>query len=207
MRNGDAAVDVDLTATGINPIALLIHNSPSSSVNIGSIDQNANTWWRNFQSTSTATTYDALILELNSLIRKCSRGPGGKPDLAIVDETTYDLLEFALYNRARHTVKSSIEFPFENIIWKQIMFVADEFMHDVTNGNLDTDTLGTLYLTNNKFVKVKYDAMTNFITTDKREPINQDAWVKYILWMGNMTINNRRKQGVLASVARTLTLT
>lgn len=201
----DPAVDPILTATGINPIALLVHKDPTASANIGSIAQNSHSWWRNFTDSSGATTYDGLLLELSALKQKAGRGPGGAPDLFVTDETTYNLLEFALYQRARHEVKSRIEFPFENIIYKNAMIVHDEFMHDVENGLTNTDTKGTLYMLNNKFIKVKYDSQTNFFTTDKREPVNQDAWVKYILWMGNMTINNRRKHGVLYNIARTLT--
>ena len=201
----DPAVDPELSATGINPIAQLIQKDPTATDDVGNIAQGDYAWWRNYTDSSGASTYDALILELNSLIHKAGRGPGGKPDLAIVDETTYDLLEFALYQRARHDVKSDLEFPFVNIVWKGIMFVAEELMHDAENGTINTDTKGTLYLTNNKFIHVKYDTESNFVPTEKRTPINQDAFVKYILWMGNMTVNNRRKHAVLYNIARTLT--
>lgn len=201
----DAAVDTVLGATGINPIAQLVHKDPTSAVNVGNIGQDAHSWWRNYTDSSGASTKEALILELNLLAQKAARGPGGPTDLWITDETTYSLIEAALYERVRHEVKSRLEFPFENIIWKGAMIVHDEFMHDVENGLTNTDTKGTLYMLNNKFIKVKYDSETNFITTEKRVPINQDAYVKYILWMGNMTINNRRKHAVLYNIARTLT--
>lgn len=192
-------------AQGINPIAQLIQSDPTATDDVGTIDQGTYSWWRNYADSSGASTYDALLLELTALKQKAGRGPGGSPDLWVTDETTYNLIEFALYQRARHEVKSTLEFPFENIMYKGATIVHDEYMHDIQNGVTNTDTKGTLYMTNNKFCKVKYDSQTNFITTDKREPINQDAWVKYILWMGNQTINNRRKQAVLFNIARTLT--
>ena len=59
---------------------------------------------------------------------------------------------------------------------------------------------------NTKFFGVKYDSQTNFKNTPFQQPVNQDAKVSHILWMGNTTISNRRKHGVLYNIASSLTL-
>jgi hypothetical protein len=52
---------------------------------------------------------------------------------------------------------------------------------------------------------MKYDEQTNFVATPFMKPINQDARVAHILWMGNMCVSNRRKQAIWAKLPRTLT--
>ena len=40
---------------------------------------------------------------------------------------------------------------------------------------------------------------------DMFKPINGDSRVGHVAWMGNLTTDNRRKQGVHMSIARSLT--
>lgn len=204
------AVDPVLGATGIEPLAKIVQVTPTSDELIGNINQSTSSWWRNqtldFGAT---TTYDALLKKVTTLINNCSKGPGGKPDILVTDQATYENLEFAIYNRTRHQPSVNQEFPFENIIFKGITVTWDEFMHDAENDaeSPDTNSQGTLYALNTKFWQVVYDTETNFIPTEKKTPINQDAFVQHILWMGNMVCSNRRKQGVLYGITHALTLT
>ncbi len=201
----DAVVDSDLGATGINTLASMVHFNPSSALTVGNIAQGdaANSWWRNQQEDMSGDTLGTTFLDaLSQLYMRCSRGPGGSPDFAITDEESYALLESILYHRTRHPVKTNQEFPFDNILFKGMTIVHDEFMHDAANGNINTTTAGTLYMLNTKFWKIRYESDSDFVTTDPRIPTNQDAMVKFILWMGNMTCNNRRKQGVAHGILR-----
>ena len=207
----DAVVDSDLGASGINTIASLVHKDPTVTLTVGNIPQGdaANSWWRNQTEdmSSGATDGTKFLAKMTQLYQRCSRGPGGAPDFAITDEETFSIMESILYSRARHPIKSNLEFPFDNIVWKNMTIVTDEFMHDVKNGTLDTDTAGTFYMLNTQFWKIRYESDSDFVTTDPRTPTNQDAMVKFILWMGNMTCNNRRKQGVAHGIVRTSAMT
>ena len=201
----DAVVDSDLGATGINTLASIVHVDPTSALTVGNIAQGdaANSWWRNqTEDMSSETAGTTFLAKLTQIYQRCSRGPGGPPDFAITDEETYAILESILYNRTRHPVKSNQEFPFDNIVWKNMTIVTDEFMHDAANGLINTDTEGTLYMLNTQFWKIRYESDSDFVTTDPRTPTAQDAMVKFILWMGNMTCNNRRKQGVAHGILR-----
>lgn len=198
------------SSSGIEPLAKLVHLTPSSSVDIGNINQSTSSFWRNRTANSSASTTTAFLQEILNLYNTCNRGSGLQPvDLIVTDQTTYELIEIALYHRSRHDVTADQKFPFENIRWKRAIIVWDENMHDVTGGTLDATASGaegTLYCLNTKYIKLLYEVSRNFVLSGTKEPVNQDAYVRHILWMGNMIVNNRRKHGVLASIARTLTV-
>ena len=69
-------------------------------------------------------------------------------------------------------------------------------------------TYGTMYFLNQNFFKVRYAPERNWdMLTDENgrvfaKPIQGDSRLGHIGWMGNNTVNNRRKQGVLAKIAR-----
>lgn len=187
------------------PVSRLIHPTPSSSVVIGSINQNTYSWWRNQSvSASGITLYSELLQKIETLINNCSKGPGGAPDLAICDQTTFEMLKFAIYQRTRHTAQEDANWPFENVIFRRTMFVWDEFIGDPVNDSIGTSTAGTIYLINTKFMKVKYHPLANFTHTPMQKPVNQDASIGHILWEGAICTNNRRKHGILHTIPRTL---
>ena len=56
----------------------------------------------------------------------------------------------------------------------------------------------TMYFLNTRYVKYRPHRDRNFNAIGpKRMSVNQDATVKLMGWAGNMTISNRRLQGVL----------
>jgi hypothetical protein len=190
-------------ASGVEPLAKLIHYAPSTSLAIGNINQSTYTWWRNRYKASTTSTYAALLDEFQNVYNSCSLGSGGQPDLILTDQTTYELFQSAHWNKFR-LLESDSRYNFENTKFKNAIVTYDEVMHDVYSSVLNTDTYGTAYFINTKFMKLKYEASTNFTMTEFQKPVNQDARVAHILWMGNFTISNRRKHGVLGKIARTL---
>lgn len=189
----------------IDPLPLMVHNSPADSVEIGNINQNTSTWWRNFHDESAATTYDALLLEFDKMYDLCSRGPGGEPDLILMDEVTKQLLNFAYFQRFRTNLTRDGNFPFDNLMFRSAHIVWDQYVPDVYNDAVNCDTNGTAYFLNTKFFNVVYESETNFTRTEFARPPKGDSRLAYILWMGQVTMNNRRKHGVIDKIARTLT--
>ena len=55
---------------------------------------------------------------------------------------------------------------------------------------------GHVFFLNTKFFKLVIDSETDFITTPFIEPENQTAKTAKVLFMGNTTCSNLRKQGV-----------
>jgi hypothetical protein len=195
----------------IEPLAKMIHYTPSTSLAIGNINQSTSTWWRNKTKTSAATTLDAFLYEMDNLYNTLALGSGGAPNLIIADQVSYELYVHAWWNRYRQLPGESMTFPFENKKFKNATIVFDDKMHDVESGLVTTGTYGTMYFINTKFFRVRYDPQRNFtmLKDDQgktfAKPLKGDSRLGHVGWMGNVTINNRRKHGVLGKIARTLT--
>ena len=204
-------VSVSNGSTSIEPIAKLIEYSTTAET-VGNISASAESFWRNQTTTSAATTYDAYLREMLTVYNNCSKSSGGSPDLIWMDQTSYELFHFAIYQKYRQ-VNSDQTFPFENIKWMGANVVWDEKIPNVFAGTLDTTTTtgGTAYFINSKFFRMKYMNGRDFsMLKDENgktfaKPINGDSRIGHLAWMGNVCLNNRRKNGVLGKIARTMT--
>lgn len=210
-------------SSSIDPIPLLIHFTPSSSVVVGNINQSTSTWWRNKTFTSAATTYDGFYLETDHNFNTCSLGSGGKPKLVLMDQVSYELFLHALWQHYRMvggTTKVDDAYPFENVMYKGAHFCMDDKVPDIFSGtsptlvagagDSSTLTYGSAYYINPEFFKLIYEEDSDFtMLKDEngktfQKPVNGDNRLGHVAWMGNLTVNNRRKQGVQGKIARTL---
>lgn len=205
----------------IEPIGELIDFTPTTTTTVGNIDQGANTWWRNKTLTSAATTYDGFLLEVDQIFNRASLGTGGKVKLVTFDETSYELFVHAVYQKYRYTqAKTDEAYPFENIVYKGAHIVMEDKVPDVYNsiaptlvagaGDPSTLTNGSGYFINPEFFKMIYESDSDFTMLKDDagktmfKPVNGDSRVGHVAWMGNLTCINRRKQGVIGKIARTL---
>ena len=198
-KNGSVAFD---------PLPLLVAFDPTvAAATVGGIDPSVQTWWRNQTTTSAATSYTMFLGEVLHLYNNCSKGPGGPPKIAICDQTTWELFSAAYYFKYRTEAPETGDYPFPVINFFGTEVVWDQFMPNVYANTTDptTTTGGTFYFLNPEFLKVVYENESNFVETEFLRPVNMDAKFKHILFMGGVTMNNRRKQGVLGKIARTLT--
>jgi hypothetical protein len=67
-----------------------------------------------------------------------------------------------------------------------------------------TTTNSTVFFTNSQSLEYFVESDTDFDTTDFVRPENQDAVTAQILWMGQVCVNNRRKNGVLFDIAQNI---
>lgn len=193
-------------ASFIDPLPLIIAFDPTvTAATFGNIDPSVSTWWRNRTKTSTATTMSGFLLEAMNLYNTCSIGPGGPPKLIMVDQTSYELWNASYYFQYRTQTPTDANYPFENILFRKAKVVWDENMPDAFTGVISTATFGTAYFINTDFFKVVYESETNFTQTDFQKPPKGDSRICHVLWMGQVTVNNRRKHGVWAKLPRTLT--
>jgi hypothetical protein len=212
MLNGSGALTAPYVSlangsTFINPLFRLVSSTPTTSLEIGGINQSSSVWWRNFAAESAATTGLGLLQEIMTQYNNCSRGTGGSPDLMWTDQTTWELISVAYYSKFRTEMQQVTSYPWPTLKWWNCEIVWDEFMPNVYAGTTDTSTAngGTLAFINSKFMKIRYESETNFVSGELEKPINQDAKFKHILWMGQTTINRRNKHSVLSKIPRSLT--
>lgn len=182
--------------------------APTPTTTVGNVNPTTSTWWQNqyLQSALTSTNKASdFLFEADKIFNTTARGPGGPPDLILVDQYTFQLWNTAYYQVYRRLADTKDDFPFPNIKFHNAVVTWDEFMPDVFNNTLTPNTgAGTAVMLNTKFIAVKYDRETNFVATQFMKPVNQDARVAHILWMGNVCTSNRRKQGVWYNLPRTL---
>lgn len=191
-------------ASFVDPLGKLIDFDPTQSRTVGGINQATYSWWRNRTATSAATTATGFMNEILNMYNTCSLGPGGPPNLLLMDQKTWELLHQSYRLYFQNNSLSDGKFPFPNLQFLQAKAVWDEFVPDAFSNTASTATYGTIYFLNTKFFKCVYESETNFVATDFQRPINQDAKFKHILWMGTVTLSHRRKLGVLGKIARTL---
>jgi hypothetical protein len=194
-------------SVGIDPLPFQVAYDPTAAGSPGNINQNlsANSWWRNQTKNSTSTTYAGFLKEMRSLRNNCGKGPGGYPDLNIVDQATYELYEAALAAAHRNPSYESADIPFDNIAFHKKPVTWDEYVPDVQGGSAtQSSTSGTWWMLNTKFWGIKVHASRDFSTTPFMKPIDQDAKTAHILWYGAMGCSNRRKQGVSGGIDSTI---
>ncbi len=117
---------------------------------------------------------------------------------------TFELWRAAYYDKYRRQASSDNNYPFENILFNKAHVVWDEYVPDVYSNTTSTATYGTAFFINSAFLKVVYEAETNFDMTKFVKPPKGDSRLAHILWMGQITCSNRRKQGVWGKIPRTL---
>jgi hypothetical protein len=196
-------------SNSITPLGRLVKFDPTTTTSIGNIDQGANTWWRNQTKTSAATTYDGFLKEFMNIFNTCALGTGGKPDIVVIDQISWELLSFALYARYRAT-STDTNYPFPNLQWNGATIVMEDKTPDAYTDVKVATTYGSAYFLNTQFLKLTHEEGSDFeLLKDEngkafQKPTNQDSRLAHMAWMGNTTISNRRKQGVLGKIARTL---
>jgi hypothetical protein len=206
---------MDSGATGPLPLTALIDATASRSrTDIGQINGSTYSWWQNQSLNSAATTYAGLKTEMTDLYTRCAKGVGGQPDFGLCDRILWMTYFNSLQSQERYIRtdaetlnvlggSTALAFFDASLVW-------DEVVPDVRTNADVVDAIGTiskstLYFINSQSMEWVYDTETNFINTPFVRPVDQDARVSQILWMGAVGTNNRRKNGVLKNVSQSIT--
>lgn len=208
-------------SVSINPIGQLIDYTPTANRSVGNINQSTSTWWQNKAFTSVATTYLNFALEVDHAFNTCALGTGGRPTLILSDQVSHELFVQSLRVSLRWTGQVDEAYPFENFVYRGAHWVMDDKVPDVANsiiptlsggsGQSSSLTNGSMYFINPQFFKLIYEDESDFqMLKDEngktfQKPIAGDSRVGHMAWMGNTTVQNRRKNGIMGGIARTLT--
>lgn len=210
---------LDSGAVGPLPLAVLVDASPARSVAVGNINGATYTFWQNQAASSTATTFIGFRNELNHQYNLCSRGIGGAPDVMVSDQAGWETYWLSMTQNERYIVDNKKTLDIlggsDALKFRGATWFWDEVTPDVeTNATLvaignsaatGTDTASTVFFLNTETFDFVVESDTDMDTTPFLRPENQDASVAQVLWMGAVGVNNRRKNGVLYGISRSIT--
>ncbi len=163
---------------------------------LGGIDRNVYTWWKNQQDlavtlATASSTNRILTKRMIPFYNTVTKGLA-VPDLIITSQSLYEHFEIENHDMLRHSTSdlSMLNIGFTNQKFKNVTMMWDEH----TTGG--TGATGSMYWINSAHMGVVIHKDRNFVMSDFRRPLDQDARVAQILLAGNMTCNNSRFQGV-----------
>lgn len=200
----------------LTPLNLLVKADPTTSTEIGGINQNTYAWWRNQYKSSAATTYAGFVAEIAHLYNQCSRGGSkGKrsyPDLAICDQWYYELYEAACRAKSQINIMNTTvaDLGFGGIKYKGTTLMWDEWMPDVNAGTAMTDpdsatrAAGAALWLNSEFIQFVVCKGQDFVVGPFIQPENQKAKTSIIYMMAEVVCSNRKKQGVHFNIDETI---
>lgn len=197
-------------STFIDPIPLIISfvnsagNGQVGTGTVGQINSSTETWWKNMQVESAATSYAKLLKEIDHLINLCSQSAGPGPDLFVCDLQAYELVSAALRALQRFTDYEEVDFPWKAIRLNGAPLVFDQFIPDVGAGSPTTTVASgahsTLYAANTKYLGVTVYSGADFTPGEFVRAPNGAGETSIIQWYGTHWVSRRDKNGVMAEI-------
>ena len=210
---------LDNSASGPLPIPALVDANASRSVSIGSINGSSEAWWQNQAIAATATSYASYKTQKGRLYNNCSRGIMGHPDLILSDQLVWELYFNSLQSQERYVVTNQRDIDVlggagdDMLKFRGAVHIWDEVVPDVGTSTATPETEegfgdgvgtylqsgahGTEFHLNTQCMEYIVHSRRDWVNTPFVKPANQDARTSHLLFMGQLTVNNRRKQGVM----------
>src|SRR5690554_1560703 len=163
---------------------------------VGGINSTTWTFWRNkFREMAGTNTFSTSTIqgEFNAMWLPLVRG-ADKPDLIVASHDIYSVYEASLQQNMRYTSAKEGELGFSSLKYK----TADVIFDDNTNF---TTTAEKAYFLNTDYLYLVQHKEAQWTADDEKKPINQDAVVVPMYWMGYLAATNRALQGVLIDAA------
>jgi hypothetical protein len=180
----------------IGGLQLLIDDTPATGT-VGGINAatSTNAFWRNiaFDATTNggaAATPANIHSYMTQVYVQLVRGTD-RPDLIVADNNYWRLYEESLNAIQRVTSESTAKSGFPSLKFMDSDVILDGGYGGAAPSN-------HMYFINSNYLHFRPHKQRNFVPLgDDRFAVNQDAMVKLVGFAGNMTVSNRRLQGVL----------
>lgn len=161
----------------------------------GGIARSGNTFWQNqkFQASVDGTgvaTASTIQSYWTKLYQSCVRGTD-KPNLIIAELSVFNLYMNSLQSLQRFSSTASAGAGFE-----EVMFMGAPVYMEPTSSGIQANTA---YFLNTDYIRLRPQADRNMSTLDDKQSINQDAVVKTLVWMGNLTCRGTKFQGIFSN--------
>ena len=197
MRTAANNFSVDLYSTGaltnqIGGLGHLIQTNGEGTV--GGINAATYTFWKNAFKEMTGTgTYASIQADMNNIWLGLNRG-ADKPDLIVSTHDLYAAYEATLQTNQRYADAKLGALGFEALRYKSAPIVFD------SNTNF-TSTGEKMYFLNTDYLYLIEHPDARWTQDDEKVPVNQDAVVIPIYWMGQLVTSQRSLQGVMFDAA------
>ena len=205
LRTAANQFSIDLYGSGSLPnqiggLANIIQTNGQGTV--GGIDSAAWPMWRNRFREATGTNLAAspsaansasLRADMNALWLPLNRG-ADKPDLILASHDFYTLYELGQQELQRYASGDSADAGYQNVRYKGVELVFDD------NTNFTT-TAERMYFLNTNYLYIVQHSEAKWTPDEEKRPVNQDAIVIPIYWMGNLVCTRRAAQGILIDAA------
>jgi hypothetical protein len=194
----------------IGGLRYLIDTTPATG-SVGGIDPSVWTFWQNIAYSATANGGAAatsanirryMDAVYNQLI---TDGGAVRPNVLVADNNYWELYNQNLQAIQRIETVSTGEGGFERLKYRSADVILDGGFQGYSDGGgapnqpaVGGAPSNTMYFINTDFLYYRPHRDRNFTLIGRnRQSVNQDATVRLMGWAGNVTMSNRRMQGVL----------
>lgn len=184
----------------INGLSNLIQTNGQGTV--GGINATTWTFWRNqfkemtgtnLAATPNATNAASMKADMGSLWLSLNRG-ADKPDLIVMTHDFYTLYETGEQQLQRYADSDLAQAGFITLKYKSANVIFDDNTNFATTGE-------RAYFLNTDYLSLTQHREAQWTMDAEKTPVNQDAVVIPMYWMGNLVVTNRALQGILFDAA------
>lgn len=159
---------------------------------VGGIVSGTYTFWKNkfgevAAGGGSAITFANLKLAMNAQWLAQNRGKD-KPDLLVSSHDLYAIYEGGLQDLQRYEDAKTAALGFQNLKYKSGVVIFDDNTNFATTAEL-------MYFLNTEYLYLMEHPEARWEQDDQKTPINQDAVVIPLYWMGQACTSNRSLQG------------
>ena len=166
-------------------LQLLVSDDPTAAGTVGGINQVTNTFWRNQFSAAAATSSSTVQARMNAMWLATKRGKD-QADLILADDDMYTYYWTSLQAQQRFTNEDFGDAGGGELRYKKAKVVYDD---QCPNKHM--------YFLNTDYIYFKYAEGRWFDVGKSRTIQTADYDVVPVFVMGNLTISNRARQGVI----------
>jgi hypothetical protein len=154
---------------------------------VGGIDRATWAFWQNQTLQDGTMSTSTILAKMNELWLKCTRGTD-KPDLITADAGAFSVFWGAMQAIQRITSDTKAKAGFSELAYN-----TASVLYDGDSGHY----ANSMYFLNTDYIYFRPHVDRNFVPLERREAVNQDAFVVPIVFAGNLTMSNASLQGIL----------
>jgi len=171
---------------------------------LGGINSSNYSWWDAQGSTSGSASYanmtdpahaDFIQRQFREMYGACTVD-NDKPSLITTTQVVFDAYEESLVGQKRFGASSQslADAGFTNLLYRGTPVVVD-----------DHCPAGLAFFLNEKYLGFRHHRKRNFAFEKFMKPVNQDAAVAKIMWLGALTCSNASRQGLIKGLSQNYT--